>query len=778
MANAGTPSKPPLWKVLLYLLVRIPFERLRWNPFWFGLTALLIAILHGFGAGFGVPLLFWHHDRWTQIFAGAGAGVLIAELCFVSYLLDSDEPWLEQWMPGDHWRELPKYFFTLLIPLVALAIWPACGDADRWPLVAGVAAGVVASSLYGALLMLACYRLDDTRAFRWLDWLLFRPPAPRGPENAVKRGMRCLLGGVRKKRRRAPRWLYAMAGGYVFTLIGCYFLLMARADVVSPALAICILLGVLIRFYGLLVFHFESVYFVALAVVVLWCLVVNGRVEYKHRLHALPYGKAADLRALLEASDVGTAQRAADDPSGESKQIGDAARSSLVRLDDAATLEVAWLGQFPDEKPKLVIVVASGGGIRAAAWTATVLGELESKQWNGSAALGRFPHHVRLVTGASGGVLGAAYYVATLEPPPAVGHSTPAGTPLSTDEITQKIAADSLTHVARSIVFCDIWRLAWPSALPDHDRGAAMESAWEQNTRDPSAAAGSESSPLAQPFVSLAAGEEAGWRPSVVFTPMMVEDGRRLIVSNLNLDGLTRSLGSTVGESGESPKPGDSANEAPPLYSLSAVEFARLFPNAGTFKLSTAARMSASFPYVSPAGELPVTPPRRVVDAGYYDNYGVNLAARWLDAHRNWLRHEAGNVSGIVLIQIRDGVMDDELRAPPATGSIDRFRRLLRRGATGLTTPLEGASSAYLAMPWFRNNEQVQALSATFNDEKHPQFFTTVFFDYADRVGTSLSWCLTPSEFASITGNIKESPNAERIDELVKWWQIDHTQAR
>src|SRR5262249_36030608 len=46
-------------------------------------------------------------------------------------------------------------------------------------------------------------------------------------------------------------------------------------------------------------------------------------------------------------------------------------------------------------------------------------------------------------------------------------------------------------------------------------------------------------------------------------------------------------------------------------YSRSAVEFFRLFPQSrGRFKLSTAARMSASFPYVSPAGDLPPAPPR------------------------------------------------------------------------------------------------------------------------------------------------------------------------
>ena len=52
------------------------------------------------------------------------------------------------------------------------------------------------------------------------------------------------------------------------------------------------------------------------------------------------------------------------------------------------------------------------------------------------------------------------------------------------------------------------------------------------------------------------------------------------------------------------------------LLSREGVEFFRLFPDVrDSFQLSTAARMSATFPFVSPAGDLPTKPRRRVVDA-------------------------------------------------------------------------------------------------------------------------------------------------------------------
>ena len=93
------------------------------------------------------------------------------------------------------------------------------------------------------------------------------------------------------------------------------------------------------------------------------------------------------------------------------------------------------------------------------------------------------------------------------------------------------------------------------------------------------------------------------------------------------------------------------------LYSLSALEFFRLFPLATDFHLATGVRMSASFPYVSPAVNLPTDPPRRVVDAGYYDNYGIQLAAAWVQANFEWLIRET---SGVVLVQIRDAISEEE----------------------------------------------------------------------------------------------------------------------
>src|SRR5262249_9040846 len=152
-------------------------------------------------------------------------------------------------------------------------------------------------------------------------------------------------------------------------------------------------------------------------------------------------------------------------------------------------------------------------------------------------------------------------------------------------------------------------------------------------------------------------------------------------------------------------------------YSRSAVELFRLFPDARErFRLSTAARMSASFPYVSPAVELPTIPSRRVVDAGYYDVYGVNVAAMWLYHHRKWLRD---NTSGVVLVQIRDWASHSGRRRLVVDEDSDDpnvLKRTWSEGLQWLTSPPEGANVARSAVNAFRNDEQLQFLSDWFDE--------------------------------------------------------------
>ena len=63
-------------------------------------------------------------------------------------------------------------------------------------------------------------------------------------------------------------------------------------------------------------------------------------------------------------------------------------------------------------RPKLVVACATGGASRAAYWTARVLYRLgDDIRWSDDKKCPGFHDSVRLVTGASGGMVGAAHYL-------------------------------------------------------------------------------------------------------------------------------------------------------------------------------------------------------------------------------------------------------------------------------------------------------------------------------------------------------------------------------
>lgn len=429
---------------------------------------------------------------------------------------------------------------------------------------------------------------------------------------------------------------------------------------------------------------------------------------------------------------------------------------------------------LPAKKP-MVIIVASGGGIRAAAWTFLVLSELEHRFAQEGIA---FPYHVRIVTGASGGMFGASYYVQSLKAP----HEMTWDAQRRNDMIGangrfDRLTEDWLTPIMERMVTNDV--PAFFSPFSAHtDRGVALEQAWSKKL----------DGALDMNFEKLAEKEKAGWCPSLVFSPMIVEDGRRLLISNLDMRYPASNDGHLL----------DYMPNVPPAlaerslnYSHEAMELFRLFPQARhRFNLSTAVRMSASFPYFSPAVPLPTKPRRRVVDAGYFDNYGVSLAASFLFSKKNneWFKQ---NVSKIVLVQIRDGQSDDERRLEAIPDSQKRKKGLtsvVSRSLEELTSPLEGLNNGRVGTCSFRNDGLLELLSSYFetlrsepNWEKIPQskrFFTVVNFEFPGHA--ALSWYLSKEEKTQIKDTFGERTRDDevkamnaKIEALLKWWKDD-----
>lgn len=342
--------------------------------------------------------------------------------------------------------------------------------------------------------------------------------------------------------------------------------------------------------------------------------------------------------------------------------------------------------------PRLTVVCVTGGASRSAYWTAVVLRRL-------SAEVPEFSRHVRIVTGASGGMVGAAHFVA------AIGRGE------STDDASwiNEMEVNSFLEIARAVALhapVEALLPLTPAPLELPDRGTVLERSWTN---------------LRTPFAQLRDLESNGRIPSLIFSPMIVEDGRRLLISNLRVPHLAIARTPTLQYD-----PGSRA-----ASTLSGLELFELFPDAAeSFELATAARMAASFPYVSPAVSLPTWPPLRVVDAGYSDNFGVALAADWLFHHRRKL---ASICSGVAVTQIRAFMGRASRLGVPQPVESDES---LSHGLEVVTTGSDALLTAYNAGSVFRNDLDLAALSEWFNAPRirgaagrNPPFFTTVVFE-------------------------------------------------
>ena len=253
-----------------------------------------------------------------------------------------------------------------------------------------------------------------------------------------------------------------------------------------------------------------------------------------------------------------------------------------------------WARNHPGRKPVLVAVAASGGGITAALWTAKVLGGLQLE-------LGpEFSESIYGLSTVSGGSVGAMYFIDAF-----TGGRAP--TEKSLRQVIENAGTSSLAATAWGLAYPDFWRgfsLQNPFR-PYFDRAWAMEQVWKRTLRP----GGAEVPTLG----TWRADVRAGRRPAALFNATIAETGERLVLSPLKLN----------------PLPGGCVADDPGFDDcVDARTFTQLYEDKD-LPVTTAARLSATFPFVSP-----ITRPRlvtsddvpnayHVADGGYYDNYGV-----------------------------------------------------------------------------------------------------------------------------------------------------------
>jgi hypothetical protein len=245
---------------------------------------------------------------------------------------------------------------------------------------------------------------------------------------------------------------------------------------------------------------------------------------------------------------------------------------------------------------RLVFVATPGGGIQAAAWTAQVLTSLNSTPDSA------FRNSVAVISSVSGGSLGSIVY----------GASFAGNFPI--EQVPSNASQSAIDEIAWGLTAPDFWRAVIPWLRIDRaiDRGWALEKKWAaiNKLRDTGGRAGT----MLSQWSEMA---RKGAMPALIINSMIAERGQPVVFSTTRFPRERSSTGRIVN-----------------FYDLYAGRPGG-YDRHYDIRVNTAARLSASFPYVAPASRPSLDSPFgagfHIVDGGYYDNFGMNSLLSWLD---------------------------------------------------------------------------------------------------------------------------------------------------
>jgi len=338
----------------------------------------------------------------------------------------------------------------------------------------------------------------------------------------------------------------------------------------------------------------------------------------------------------------------------------------------------------------ILIVATAGGGIRAAAWTAEVMTRLDEGCKAASNSL-------LLVSSVSGGSVGSMFVVG-----PYSGKGDYPSTAQDLATIRYNAMRSSLGAVGWGLVYPDVARTVplLGSAVPETlDRGWSLENAWATSWREAKLR-----SPTMTEWRKDVMG---GTRPAVIFNATATESGERFLLASTD----TSSVGTE--------------------------RFFDLFPS-GDIAVATAARLSATFPYVSPLARPslgPVSKAYHLGDGGYYDNSGLLSAIEWI--------REAGSALGayrvfLVVIDAKPG-----LEKPGSSWSWQKQ----------MVGPIEMLLHVRTSSQQARDSLELDMGKDYLAAQTPPVYVTPVRFLFSSPSPAPLSWHLTAQQKAEIGGS-------------------------
>tara|TARA_B110000285_G_scaffold228400_1_gene291328 strand:+ start:1457 stop:3700 length:2244 start_codon:yes stop_codon:yes gene_type:complete len=390
-------------------------------------------------------------------------------------------------------------------------------------------------------------------------------------------------------------------------------------------------------------------------------------------------------------------------------------KASLVQF--THTLE-NWKTKTGETKPKLIIINSSGGGSRSALWNTTVLQNCDSIIPH------KFTSHIQLMTGASGGMIGAAYFRELI-----LREKYNQNFSISRSDSKINIGKDLLNQMtfvaSTNDLFFRYKNFKYHNLEYPKDRGTAFEDQLHNNTNGV----------LKHSLGYYAKYETNGTIPTMIFTPTIANDGRRLLICSQPLNFLTT--------------PAHKRKEFPCAFENIDIYALLKSQNSGNLRFSSVLRMNATFPFVMPMVSLPTSPEVQIMDAGIRDNYGGILTSEFIFNMQDWLRE---NTSGIIIIQIRDtkNVLENEKHQ--STSLFDK-----------LSLPF---GNMYKNFPRVQDFQQEKLLNIGFQTFDFP--VDIVSFNLREKADDkiSLSWHLTQKEKNKIEVAFNSKQNKAALQQL------------
>ncbi|MCB0696308.1 MAG: patatin-like phospholipase family protein, partial [Chitinophagaceae bacterium] len=390
-------------------------------------------------------------------------------------------------------------------------------------------------------------------------------------------------------------------------------------------------------------------------------------------------------------------------------------QAELHRLDN-------WKSRIAmGHKPTLVILSVSGGGSRAAFWT------FRSLQYADSLADGKLFSHTVMMTGASGGMMGAEYWRGLHDSYREGNIDNP-----YRKQYQENIAKDLLNSIIFSLASVDMIspfnKISLAGYSYTKDRGYAMEQEMIRNTEGI----------LDKKLGDFKQKELEGLIPMAIINGTVINDGRRLMMCAQPVGYLTQSEY-------------DVRYTASPA--IDGVDLATLFhkQNPYNLRLATALRMTATFPYILPVVRLPSEPMMNIMDAGLRDNFGIELSNRYLHTMRNWIIQ---NVGKVVMLQIRD-TRQFEIFPPSDMNTLGKM----------LADPLFAIQNKWEPFQSYSQGYTKDYLKEYFGDRL--EYITLQYIPEDGKKVAALNFHVTAKEQEDLLQSIYKTENQREIQKLI-----------